>query len=130
MKVAQSCPTLRPHGLFSPWNSPGQNTGVGSLSLLQGIFPTQGTYLRSYKTWVSILTTNWGCGQWQPSTSLSLFPHVEREVMGTSLAVQWLRLHAPNAVHEGSILGWGTKIPHAMHVWLKRKKERERDDGL
>jgi len=26
----------------SPWNSPGQNTGVGSLSLLQGIFPTQG----------------------------------------------------------------------------------------
>ena len=32
---------LRPHGLYSPWNSPGQNTGVGSLSLLQGIFPTQ-----------------------------------------------------------------------------------------
>ena len=33
--------SLRPQGLFSPWNSPGQNTGVGSLSLLQGIFPTQ-----------------------------------------------------------------------------------------
>ena len=31
------------HGLYSPWNSPGQNTGVGSLSLLQGIFPTQGS---------------------------------------------------------------------------------------
>ena len=28
--------------LYSPWNSPGQNTGVGSHSLLQGIFPTQG----------------------------------------------------------------------------------------
>ena len=27
----------------TPWNSPGQNTGVGSLSLLQGIFPTQGS---------------------------------------------------------------------------------------
>ena len=27
--------------LYSPWNSPGQNTGVGSLSLLQGLFPTQ-----------------------------------------------------------------------------------------
>ena len=26
----------------SPWNAPGQNTGVGSLSILQGIFPTQG----------------------------------------------------------------------------------------
>ena len=33
---------LRPQGLYSPWNSPGQNTGVGSLSLLQGILPTQG----------------------------------------------------------------------------------------
>ena len=34
--------SLQPHGLYSPWNSPGQTTGVGSLSLLQGIFPTQG----------------------------------------------------------------------------------------
>ena len=33
--------SLWPHGLYSPWNSPGQNTWVGSLSLLQGIFPTQ-----------------------------------------------------------------------------------------
>ena len=34
--------SLQPNGLYSPWNSPGQNTGVGSLSLLQGIFlPTQ-----------------------------------------------------------------------------------------
>ena len=32
---------LRPHGLYSPWNSPGQDTGVGSFSLLQRIFPTQ-----------------------------------------------------------------------------------------
>ena len=35
--------SLRPHGLYSPWNSPGQNTGVGSPSRLQGIFPTQGS---------------------------------------------------------------------------------------
>ena len=35
--------SLWPHGLYNPWNSPGQNTGVGSLSLLQGIFPTQGS---------------------------------------------------------------------------------------
>ena len=32
---------LQPHGLYSPWNSPGQDTGVGSPALLQGIFPTQ-----------------------------------------------------------------------------------------
>ena len=41
VKVAQSCLTLR--GLYSLWNSPGQNTGVGSCSLLQRIFPTQGS---------------------------------------------------------------------------------------
>ena len=33
--------SLRPHGLYSPWNSPGQNTGVCSLSLLQDL-PNQG----------------------------------------------------------------------------------------
>ena len=32
-----------PHGLYSPWNSPGQTTWVGSLSLLQVIFRTQGS---------------------------------------------------------------------------------------
>ena len=48
-KSLQSYPTLcnpmdcSPPGLLCPWNSPGQNTGVGSLSLLQGIFPTQGS---------------------------------------------------------------------------------------
>ena len=35
--------SVRPRGLYSLWNSLGQNTGVGSLSLLQGIFPTQGS---------------------------------------------------------------------------------------
>ena len=34
--------SLQPHGRCHPWNSPGQNTGVGSLALLQGILPTQG----------------------------------------------------------------------------------------
>ena len=35
--------SLWPHGLYSAWNSPGQNTGMESFSLLQGIFPTQGS---------------------------------------------------------------------------------------
>ena len=48
MKVSQSCPTLRPHGLsparlLCSWDSTGQNTGVGSHSLLRGIFPIQGS---------------------------------------------------------------------------------------
>ena len=44
VKIAQLCPTpCDPmHYIYSPWNSPGQKTGAGSLSLLQGTFPTQG----------------------------------------------------------------------------------------
>ena len=42
VKVAQLCLTLC-DPMDSPWNSPGQNTGGGSCSLLQGIFPIQGS---------------------------------------------------------------------------------------
>ena len=42
VKVAQFCATLCDPMDYSLWNSLGQNPGVGSLSLLQGIFPTQG----------------------------------------------------------------------------------------
>ena len=48
VKVTQLCSTLCElncivHGLYSPWGSLGQNTGMGSPSLLWGIFPTQGS---------------------------------------------------------------------------------------
>ena len=39
--------SLLPHGLYRPQNSPGQNTGVGSLSLLQGDLPNPGIEPRS-----------------------------------------------------------------------------------
>ena len=47
--------SLWPHGLYSPWHSPGQNTGVGSLSLLQGLFPIQGSDpgLRFFTSWAT-----------------------------------------------------------------------------
>ena len=45
--VSESCSvvsdSLQPHGLYRPWNSPGQKIGVGSLSLLQEIFLIQGS---------------------------------------------------------------------------------------
>ena len=40
--ASESHSVISPYGLYSPWNSPAQNTGVGSLSLLQEIFPTHG----------------------------------------------------------------------------------------
>ena len=49
--ATKSCPIfLRPHGLqparlHCPWDFPGKNTGVSCKSLLQGIFPTQGSNL-------------------------------------------------------------------------------------
>ena len=45
VQVPQSCLTVCDpmNYMYSPWNSPGQNTGVGSLYFLQGIFPTQGS---------------------------------------------------------------------------------------
>ena len=61
VKVTQSCPTLCDSMDCSPWDSPGQNTGVGSLSLLQGIFPTRD------RTQVSHITgrffTSWATGK-------------------------------------------------------------------
>ena len=50
VKSLQSCPTLcepsdYPARLLCPWDFPGKNTGVGSHSLLQGIFQTQGSNL-------------------------------------------------------------------------------------
>ena len=33
---------FQPPGLYSPWNSPGQNTGVDSHFLIQGVVPTEG----------------------------------------------------------------------------------------
>ena len=41
---------------------------------------------------------------------------------GTSLVVQWLRLHVPNAGGGSSTTGWETKIPHAMGHSQKKKR--------
>ena len=66
MLVAQSCPTLRPHGLqptslLCPWNFPDKNTGVGCHFLLQGIFPPRD------RTWASCaaggLFTDWATSE-------------------------------------------------------------------
>ena len=68
-EVPHLCQTLcDPHGLDSPWNSPGKNTGVGCHSLLQWIFLTQGStpglphcrQIRlSHKRWELICRRNW-----------------------------------------------------------------------
>ena len=49
-------------------------------------------------------------------------------LMGTSLAVRWLRLCASTAGATDLILGWGTKIPHATRCGQKKKKKRNMND--
>ena len=47
--------SLRPRGLYSPWNSPGQDTGAGSLSLLQRDLPSPGINPSSPPLWADSL---------------------------------------------------------------------------
>ena len=54
------------HGLYSSWNSPGKNTRRGSSSLLQGIFPTQVSYIAGG------LFTGWATGEALPGNGLTL----------------------------------------------------------
>ena len=64
--------SLRPRGLYSPWNSAGQNTGVGSLSLLQGIFqPRDHTQASCI---VGRVFTSWATGEAQEYWSGQPFP--------------------------------------------------------
>ena len=44
-------------------------------------------------------------------------------IIGTSLAVHWLRLQTSTAGGMGSILGLGIKIPHATRHGQKKKKK-------
>jgi hypothetical protein len=44
----------------------------------------------------------------------------DEDFLGTSLAVQWLRLNASNAGDTGSISCWGTKILYATLVGSKK----------
>ena len=57
--------------------------------------------------------------------SLVIVPSSEQGTMGTSLAVQWLRLCASSAGGMGSIPGQGTKIPHATQRGKKTEKNKE-----
>ena len=91
LKESESCSVLshssQPHGLHSLWNSPGQNTGVGSLSLIQGIFLTQGSNL-------GLLHCRW---------ILNQFSHKGMGFPGSSVGKE----SACNAGNPGSIPGLG-----------------------
>ena len=149
--------SLRTHGLYSPWNSPGQNTVLGKLSFLQGIFPTQGSnpgllhyrqilYQLNHKEssrileWVAYPFSS-GSSQPRNRTRVSCIAcgfftncTIRKKTislitsLGTSLVVQWLRLHTSPVGGEGLSPGWGTKIPHTTWHGQEKKKGKQRLD--
>ena len=115
VKATQSCVTLWPHGLYSPWNFPGQNTGVGSFSLLQGIFPTQGSnpgllhcrqilYQLSHKGSTKIL-------EWvaYPFSSGSAWPRNQSRV---------------SCIPGGCFISWATREAQRWHGWAIIQSEK------
>ena len=54
----------------------------------------------------------------------------DEDFLGTSLAVQWVRLHASNARCVGSIPGQGTKCPHAAAEKKKENAQTKKDEDL
>ena len=102
--------SLQPHGLpaklFCPWNSSGKNTGVGCLSLLQGIFLTQGSNPRLL-----------GLLHWQVE-SLLLDP-LGKPVMVLGETIRF-RLGHKSSIHL-------LLQPHPSALWGPSKKARKRD---
>ena len=119
---------LQPHGLYSPWNSPGQSIGVHSLSLLQGIFLTQtsdwgllrGRQILYQLSYQGSLVCVCVC---KSSTLLPKNISKMKCLKRASLPVQWLRPHTSAAGAVGSIPCQETKVPHAM--WSRPKKKKK-----
>ena len=58
---------------------------------------------------------------------MGLKTNLGSSLKGNSLAVQWLGLGAFTAGAQGSIPGWGTKIPHdAQHSQTEKKKQQKK----
>ena len=109
------CSSLRPHGLNSPWNSPGQDSGVGSLSLLQGIFPIQGS--NQVSRIAGGFFTNWAT--WEAHYSLLI--REERALPASS--------HSLSHAKDADWLSWGlwpavARVQsHKCSDWLSQKQE-------
>ena len=97
---------------YSPWNSPGQNTGVGSLSLLQQILPTQDRTQvshiadRFFTSWATGKPKNTGVG----SLSLLHWIFLTQEL-------DWDLLHCRCTLYQLSYEG----IPH-IHIHIHTVK--------
>ena len=95
--------SLRPYGLYSPWDSPGKNTGMDRLSLLQGDLPNPGIEPRSPTLQVDSLPAE---SQGKPKNtgvgSLSLLQGIfpTQELNWSLLHCRWILYQLS---HQGSL---------------------------
>ena len=107
--------SLQPHGLTtcSPWNSLGQNTGVGSLSLLQGIFSTQELNQGVlHCRWILYRLSH----QWSPRILQWVAYAFSR---GSSRPRNWTRV---SCTAGGFFTSWATREAHTCPKHLSKMK--------
>ena len=110
------------HGLCSPWNSPGQNMGVGSLSLLQGIFPTQGSNPGlSHCRWILYQVSHTGSPR-----------KLEWVAYPFSSGFSWPRNWTwDSCIVGGFFTNWATReAPTTSNPWLKLRGCRSQHQSL
>jgi len=121
--------SLQPHGLYSPWNSPGQNTGVGSLSLLQESFTNPGIEVRSPILWEdSLLAEPQGKPKNPGVGSLSLFQGIfpTQELSQSLLHCRWILYQPTLPIHflNVSMSGRGLLCEAEVRTrWMMGSKE-------
>ena len=107
--------SLWPHRLYSPWNSPGQNIGVGSLSLLQGIFPTQGSNPGlSHRRWILYHLSHQGspCAYCMPAYCCCMEPAQKQAEQSWEKALE----HCVGPFHETMA---DQLFPQLSVIWAK-----------
>ena len=97
--------------LYSPWNSPGQNTGVGSLSLLEGIFPTQ-------RLNPGLLHCTWILYQRSYQGSPFSSP-IGIEPVSPTLAGRFLSTVSPGKSLKTVSQHWPSTVPISSHMKIK-----------
>ena len=117
-----SCVSLQPHGLqltrlLCPWDSTGKNTGVGHYALLEGIFPTQGSY-------PGFLHCKWILYQlsYQGSPGLGIMPYYLatscKELTHWKRPWCWERLGAGGEGDDRGWDGWMASPTRWAWVWV------------
>ena len=112
VKVAQLCQPLC-HPLYSPWKSPGQNTGVGSLPLLQGSSqPRDGTQVSRI---AGRFFTSWATGKPRIQARGCKFKHIEEKDW-----TRWIQSSKKNLAGETGVwIGILVSFGEAVHPAAK-----------